>query len=226
MKIRLNHSWDLSREDAATLQSELASLLTKKNYLDLKSLSIIASADAAYSKQDQIVYAAVLTLNYPSLSPIEEVTGSAKVMRGYSPGLLAFREGPLLLELFAKIKNIPQAIFFDGQGIAHPRGFGLASHLGLLLDIPSIGCAKASPVGICNLPADYFGAITPIIYKNEKVGAALRTRPGVKPVFISIGNRVDLETAITLTLRCCRGFRTPEPLRKAHIAANRIRGAG
>lgn len=223
MKISLNHSWDLTNKQATNLQSELASRLMLQNCLNLKSLSIVAAADAAYSKQDKKIHAAVLVFSYPSLSLIEEAQGSARVIRSYLPGLLAFREGPLLLELFSQIKNTPQVVFFDGQGIAHPRGFGLASHLGMLLGVSSIGCAKTALVGSCSSPANRFGATAPILYKNKKVGVALKTRKKVKPIFISVGNKIDLKRAVSLTLKCCRGFRMPEPLRQAHITANRIR---
>lgn len=223
MEIVFNHAWNLTPREAARLQSELASRLTLQNSVSLDSVSTIAAADAAYGKTDKQVYAAVLVFDFPSLTLRESLTQAAPASYSYSPGLLAFREGPLLLDLFSQIKSSPDVLLFDAQGIAHPRGFGLASHLGHLLDKPSIGCAKTLLVGKYEMPTDSRGAVSPLVHKHKEVGAAVRTRDGVKPVFVSVGNKIDLKTAIRLVLACSRAHRLPEPLRLAHLEANRLR---
>jgi deoxyribonuclease V len=137
----------------------------------------------------------------------------------YVPGLLSFREGPAVLDALDKLKSPPDLLIFDGHGLAHPRRFGLACHLGLLVDIPAIGCAKSRLCGQYEEPGPHRGDTMPLIDKGEVVGAAVRTRAGVKPVFVSIGHRVDLPTSIHYVLACCRGYRLPETTRWAHRLA-------
>ena len=137
----------------------------------------------------------------------------------YIPGLLSFREAPLILAACEQLDLIPDLVLVDGQGIAHPRRFGLASHLGLFLNIPTIGCAKSLLCGAHEIPDSEPGNYAEIIDKSEIIGAALRTKPGVKPVYVSIGHKIDLETAIRWVMNCCRGYRLPEPARLAHLAA-------
>jgi deoxyribonuclease V len=223
VEIVSSHSWDLSPEEAASLQSDLATRLVLASSVYLDTVSSLAAADAAYDKTDRRVYAAVVVFDFPSLVSKETVMGSALTSHDYSPGLLAFREGPLLLDLFSRLKSSPDVLLFDAQGIAHPRGFGLASHLGYLLDKPSIGCAKSVLVGEFEMPATSQGAFSPLVHENKVIGAAVRTRVEAKPVFVSVGNKIDLETAINLVLASCRGYRLPEPLRQAHMSANRLR---
>jgi deoxyribonuclease V len=147
---------------------------------------------------------------------VEEVTASGKVDFPYIPGLLSFRESPILLKAFAKIKSEPDVIILDAQGIAHPRGIGLASHIGLLLDKSSIGCAKTRLIGEYNEVGGEAGCHSPLTVKGKVVGAVLRTRRNVKPVFVSPGHKIDLNTSIDLILKSCRGYRLPEPVRQAH----------
>jgi deoxyribonuclease V len=141
----------------------------------------------------------------------------------YIPGLLSFREGPALTKAFEKLVRIPDMIIFDGQGIAHPRGIGLASHMGLILDIPAIGCAKSLLVGHHEDVGEEPGAWEPLLYQERLVGAALRTKKKVKPVFVSQGYKIGLEQALDVVMHCCRGYRLPEPTRQAHLAVNKLR---
>ncbi len=159
-------------------------------------------------------------MSYPELTLLEEATFSARVSFPYIPGLLTFREGPPLITAFAKLSQLPDFILFDGQGIAHPRGIGLAAHLGLILDRPAIGCAKSRLVGTHAPVGEKRGDWTGLIHQERQVGAVLRTRDRIKPVFVSQGHRIGLERAVTLVLACCRGYRIPEPTRRAHLAVN------
>jgi deoxyribonuclease V len=163
--------------------------------------------------------AAVVVLSYPDfeLVEVQVVTGSLDFP--YVPGLLTFREAPLILAACEKLIVTPDLIIVDGQGIAHPRRIGLASHLGLCLDVPTIGCAKSRLLGGYDEPDEAAGSFTDLLDNGEIIGAALRTRSGVKPVFVSIGHRINLSSAIDWVLACCRGYRVPEPTRLAHQAA-------
>ncbi len=162
-------------------------------------------------------------MRHPELTVIEEATFSARVSFPYIPGLLTFREGPPLLAAFAKLTQTPDVILFDGQGIAHPRGIGLAAHLGLILDRPAIGCAKSRLVGSHDRVGEKRGEWAELVYQDRQVGAVLRTRERIKPLFVSQGHRIGLERAVALVLSCCRGYRIPEPIRRAHLAVNRLR---
>ncbi|MCD6487548.1 MAG: endonuclease V [Syntrophobacterales bacterium] len=137
--------------------------------------------------------------------------------------MLTFREGPILLEAFRKLSSPPDVIIFDGHGISHPRGIGLASHMGLFLNIPSIGCAKTRLVGSYDETGNEPGDFSPLVHNGEIMGAVLITKKNVKPVFVSQGHKIGLKKAIDITLSCCRGYRLPEPTRKAHLAVNEIR---
>jgi deoxyribonuclease V len=142
----------------------------------------------------------------------------------YVPGLLTFREAPLILAAFEKLTVTPDLVMVDGQGIAHPRRIGLAAHLGLCLGIPAIGCAKSRLIGEYAEPENESGSYTELSDKGEVIGAVVRTKAGVKPVYVSIGHMIDLPSAIDRVLDCCRGYRLPEPTRLAHIAAGRVTG--
>ena len=153
---------------------------------------------------------------------VETVTAKGKVDFPYIPGLLSFRESPILLKAFAKIMSTPDVVILDAQGIAHPRGIGLASHIGLLLDKPSIGCAKTRLIGDYNEVGEEVGCYSHLTVKDKVVGAVLRTRKNVKPVFVSPGHKIDLDTSIDLVLNSCRGYRLPEPIREAHNLVKKI----
>lgn len=184
---------------------------------------LVAGADVSYSRGSDVFFSSVVVFEMPGMNIVEEFTAKDRVDFPYIPGLLSFREAPVLIKAFEGIKNAPDVIIFDGHGIAHPRGLGLASHMGLILDCPSIGCAKKILVGDYDPVGNEVGDHTPIVYKGDVVGAVLRTRQNVKPVFISPGHKMDVSSAIEIVMRTCRGYKLPEPTRRAHLSVNRFR---
>lgn len=217
------HRWDVTCREAVAIQEELRERLILADAGVPEPIRTIAGADISYDRGSDLFFAAVVLMNYPDLSPLEEASFAARVSFPYVPGLLSFREGPPLLEAFGRLERTPDVVLFDGQGIAHPRGIGLASHLGLLLDLPAIGCAKSLLVGEHGRVGERRGDWAELVYRERGVGAALRTREKVKPVFVSQGHRIGLPRAVELVLSCCRGCRLPEPIRRAHLAVNRLR---
>ncbi|MFC1828689.1 deoxyribonuclease V [Thermodesulfobacteriota bacterium] len=206
------HSWKLSYQEAAGLQKKLAAQVIREDRLE--TVNTIAGIDV--SVKNDLARAAVVVLNYPDLETIDAVTATRRADFPYIPGLLSFREGPVILDALEKLSIIPNLLIFDGQGIAHPRRLGIACHIGLLVDIPAIGCAKTRLCGQYQEPSLERGSHTPLLDGEEIVGTVLRTRSRVKPVFVSIGHRVDLSASINYTLSCCKGFRLPETTRRAH----------
>jgi deoxyribonuclease V len=189
-------------------------------------IRIVAGADISCNKGDDRVYAAVVLLDAANLEVIEEATYIGRTSVPYIPGLLSFREGPALLQAFGNLRKRPDVVLFDGQGIAHPRGLGLAAHMGLILDIPSVGCAKTRLIGAFEEPGAKRGQLSPLIHDGEQIGAVLRTKDHVKPVFVSQGHRVSLESAVDVVLHSTRRYRIPEPIRCAHILVNKMRVEG
>ena len=161
---------------------------------------------------------AVVVLSYPELELLEQAVVDAEVTFPYVPGLLSFRETPVLLEPLSRVRK-PDLLLVDGHGFAHPRRFGIACHLGLLLDVPAVGCAKSRLCGEHDEPDRDAGSQAPLLDGDQVIGAVLRTRDGVKPVYVSVGHRIGLAEAVEWVLRCCRGLRLPEPTRLAHQAA-------
>ncbi len=189
-------------------------------------METIGGGDVAYSKNEDLFFGAIVVLSFPDMEILDTATAEGKIPFPYISGLLSFREGPIVIKAFQKLKLKPSVMIFDGQGIAHPRGMGFASHMGLWLDLPSIGCAKTPLLDEFASPGLSKGSLEWIRKAGEKVGAVLRTRENVKPVFISPGHGIDLSTSIRLVLDSCKGFRFPEPLRKAHQLAERaLQGA-
>ncbi len=188
-------------------------------------LGLVAGADVSYSKGSDVFFSSVVVFEMPGMSIVEESTAKDRVDFPYIPGLLSFREAPVLIKAFEGVKNTPDVVIFDGHGIAHPRGIGLASHMGLILDLPSIGCAKKILVGDHEPVGNEVGDHTPILYKDSVVGIALRTRQNVKPVFVSPGHKMDISSAIEIVMRTCRGYKLPEPTRQAHLSVNRFRAS-
>lgn len=213
--------WPTDYKGAVAVQEALRGSIVKSRRTG--RVRLVAGADVSYSKGSDTYHAGVVVMTYPGLEVVEEAHASGKSGFPYIPGLLSFREGPITLAAFEKLKHVPDLIIFDGQGIAHPRGIGLASHIGLLLDIPSIGCAKSVLVGEYDEPGRQRGESSPLTYKCDTVGAALRTRDKVKPVYVSIGHRVSLDYAKEMVLGCGGGYRLPEPTRRAHLLVNRVR---
>ena len=215
MEIPPSHPSTLAPRQAFELQRELAQKVVVENCLG--EVRTVAGVDVGIKGGE--ARAAVVVLEYPSLQPIDQATANLPVEMPYIPGLLAFREGPAILEALRQLSTVPDCLIFDGQGLAHPRRLGIASHIGVLLDRPSIGCAKSRLCGIAAEPAEEAGSYTFLYDGEEVIGAAVRTRTRVSPVYVSIGHRVDLETAIKLVLNCCRGRRLPETSRLAHRVA-------
>jgi deoxyribonuclease V len=211
------HNWNVSTLEARVIQEKFASQISRE--CRVKAPLLIAGVDISVNRFDKTGRGAVVVLSYPSLEIVETSVVTDSVTFPYIPGLLSFREIPLLLAAFEKINNIPDLVMVDGQGIAHPRRMGIASHLGLVLNIPTIGCAKSRLCGQHDIPETKAGSYTELKDREEVIGAVLRTRDGVKPVYVSIGHMIDLPAAIHWVEACCRGYRLPEPTRLAHQAA-------
>jgi len=211
------HGWRVSSAQASEIQIRLASLVSKVG--ELTRPRYIAGVDISVDRARGMGRGAVVVLSYPSLEVAEVETVEDSIDFPYVPGLLSFREAPITLAACEKLEITPDLIMVDGQGIAHPRRLGLASHLGLFLDTPTIGCAKSRLCGSHDTPAEEPGNYAELTDNGEIIGAVLRTKAGVKPVYVSIGHKIDLESAIHWTLQCCRGYRLPEPTRLAHLAA-------
>lgn len=221
MRFKRLHPWRVGYKKAVSIQDRLRESLVLKGFRGLPR--IIAGADVAYSKRTEKVYAGVVVLDFRSMKPLDMASATAEAGFPYIPGLLSFREAPALLKAFRRLKTEPDVVLFDGQGIAHPRGLGLASHMGLLLDKPSVGCAKEVLVGDYTPVGITAGSYSYLMYKGKRVGAAVRTRRLVKPVFVSPGHRITLPSSIRIVLRSCRGYRLPEPLRWAHNMVSQLR---
>ena len=209
------HEWNLTQDEAKALQRELAKQVIREDRLD--EVRHVAGVDMAMNEISGMARAAVVLLSYPKLEVIEQHVYEEPLRMPYIPGLLSFREIPCILGAFDLLKQQPELVMVDGQGIAHPRRLGIASHLGLWLDLPTIGCAKSILTGSYNKAAlsEQAGSWVPIVYRKEVIGAAVRTRTRVNPMFISLGHRISLETSIRYVLACSRGYRLPEPTRQA-----------
>ncbi len=216
MQYRDLHSWDVTPEEARQLQNELRTQVVGTDRFG--KINTVAGADIGFKKD--IARASVVVLSFPELQVVESVVTESPVRFPYIPGLLSFREIPPLLTAFTQLQTEPDLVIVDGQGIAHPRRFGLASHLGLVLDKPTIGCAKSRLWGRYEEPETEQASYTYLMDKDEVIGAAVRTRKNVQVVYISIGHRISLDSARTWTLACCRGYRLPETTRYAHNAAS------
>ena len=216
MKARALHPWRVSHAQAVGVQEALRPRLVAAPLP--KDPRWVAGADVAYSRRTHRVYAAVVLVELPSLETVESVGVTRAATFPYIPGLLSFREVPALLDAFEQLSRAPDVLVFDGQGLAHPRRFGLACHAGLLLDAPSIGCAKTRLVGEHGPVPNHRGASLPLRVAGETVGAVVRTREGVNPVFVSPGHRADTPSAVALVLALAARYRLPEPQRRAHHA--------
>lgn len=219
MKAQHLHDWQMTPLQARQTQLELASMVSTQN--EVCDVRLIAGVDISASDTEGFARAAVVVLSYPELKTAEAKIIEQRVTFPYIPGLLSFREAPLILAACEELDSEPDLILIDGQGIAHPRRLGLASHLGLLWDKPTIGCAKSRLCGEHQLVPQEPGSYAELVDKGEVVGAVLRTRRGVNPIYVSIGHKLDLQAAIAWVLRCCSGFRIPEPTRLAHLAAGK-----
>ena len=218
---KIVHPWDLKPDAAIALQSKLAPRVIQKSRIKSAEIATVAGVDAGY--KDDSAHAAVVVLDLADLKVLEKAVATKPVSFPYVPGMLAFREGPVILEAMGKLTLRPDLLIVDGQGIAHPRRFGIASHIGLLTDIPSIGCAKTILWGDYQEPQLSRGSIAYLTDGDETIGAVVRTRTAVKPVLVSIGHLMDLKDSIQIVLKSCRGYRLPEPIRCAdHLAREQI----
>jgi deoxyribonuclease V len=221
MEIKKLHNWNLSYSQAITLQKQLCE---KVQLVELKNHpKTIAGIDCAFSRDKKRIIACVVLLKLPGFEPIETENAVQKLTFPYIPGLLSFRESPACIAAVEKLKHEPDAFIIDGQGIAHPRRFGLACHLGLFFDKPTVGCAKSRLTGSFEDPAPEKGSFSPLKDGREVIGAVVRTRTNVEPVFVSVGNKCSLKNAIEITLNCITKYRIPEPTRLAHQLVSRIR---
>ena len=221
MRIRKLHSFNVPYDEAVRIQRELSERISFSRLPS--SYRYVAGADVAYSKKDSALYAAIVVLEYPSGKEVVSHMLKGAATFPYIPGLLSFREAPLLLRAFEEIPVPPDVVMFDGQGIAHPRGVGLACHVGLFLDVPSIGCAKSRLVGEHEQPGEKRGSRAPLLYKDKTVGAVVRTKDRVRPVFVSPGHKVDIEGSVRVVLETFGGYRLPEPTRLAHLLSQKAK---
>ncbi len=218
------HRWDVSPKEAIHIQESLRHRLQLDIYP--KRVDTVAGIDVSYNRGSHQLYAAIVTLdikNGPPFPLIEKATGSYKTDFPYIPGLLSFREIPVVLKAWERLSIRPDCIICDGQGIAHPRRFGIASHLGLIVDLPSIGCAKSLLTGTYRDPPTPRGGQVPLVDKEEVVGAIIRSKKDVSPIYISQGHKITLHRAIEIVLSADTGYRLPEPIRMAHRLVNQKR---
>ncbi len=231
MKIHRQHQWDLTPQEAIALQQSLRQEIITTDQSDpietdliktdpIKTLQTVAGIDVGFEDGGNITRAAVVALSFPTLQVIEKAVARRPTSFPYVPGLLSFREVPAVLEALTKLKVTPDLLLCDGQGTAHPRRFGIACHIGLLTDCPSIGVGKSRLVGTHPEVPDEKGAWVALKHQGEIIGAVLRTRVGTKPLYISPGHRVSLETAIDVVMRCTTKYRLPETTRQAHKLAS------
>ncbi len=215
MEYKELHGWDVTTDEARQIQIELRHQIVQINRFD--KIKTVAGVDIGI--RNNVATASVVVLNFPTLQVVDGIVVESHINFPYIPGYLSFREIPPLLVAFARLQTEPDLIIVDGQGIAHPRGFGLASHLGLILDKPTIGCAKSRLCGQYTEPDLEKGAWSNLIYNHDIIGIALRTRTNVSVVYVSVGHLISLETAREVTLACCPKYRLPETTRLAHQAA-------
>jgi deoxyribonuclease V len=211
------HQWNVTPEEAISIQHDLRKQVFVQN--DFDKINLVAGIDVGYSKKGNKMSAAIVILTYPALELKTFVCSQQKVTFPYMTGLLSFREAPVILKAYERLKEIPDVMICDGHGIAHPRQFGLASHIGILTGIPTIGVAKKLLTGRHDpIPAKK-GSIVPLLSNNHQIGAVLRTRTNVKPIYISVGHKISLSKAIEIVFGCTTGFRLPETTRWAHNLA-------
>lgn len=219
MNIKPLHEWNLSTREAIELQKQLAYEVIETDDF-LPPVKTVAGIDLGYDAKTDTCRAVVVVLNFPGLQLIEKAEAILPIQFPYVPGLLSFRETPVAVKALEKLQITPDLILCDGQGIAHPRHFGIACHIGLLADVPTIGVAKSVLVGKFEILGESRGNTADLIYKNEKLGVALRTKDKVQPVYISVGHKIKLETAVDYVLKCTPKYRLPETTRLADQLAS------
>jgi deoxyribonuclease V len=221
---RCLHTWDVTPAEAIRLQETLRPLVISRDDAP-RVLRTVAGMDVSYDRRSPWIFAAVVVLRLPALEVVDHAAVRARATFPYVPGLLSFRESPAGLEAWERLRTRPDCLLCDGHGYAHPRRFGLACHFGLLVDLPTIGCAKSVLVGEYREPGKKRGSLSDLVHDGEVVGVATRTRNGTSPVFVSAGHRVSLRRAVEIVLACSPRYRIPEPIRQAHTLVNRLRSA-
>lgn len=211
-RVTMQHRWDVSPDEAIAIQQRLRAEIPPGEPTTLDQIHMVAGVDASYR---EIGRAAIAVFSFPDLALIEQVTATREVTFPYVPGLLAFREAPVVLAALERLRLRPDLLMFDAQGYAHPRRLGLARHLGAYLDQPSIGCAKSRLIGAYDEPGQDAGAWAPLMDGGEEIGRVVRTKARTNPLFVSVGYRITLPLAVEVVLRCTRGYRLPEPTRIA-----------
>ncbi|HJZ57745.1 MAG TPA: endonuclease V [Gemmataceae bacterium] len=215
------HDWPTTTADAIELQRQLAGRVDTST--PLGRIDLVAGCDIAYATDSDRLFAAVVVLRAADLSVVEERTVTAEATFPYVPGLLSFREVPPLLSAFRELRHTPDVVMLDGQGIAHPRRFGLACHLGLWLGLPCLGCAKSWLLGDYAEPGSKAADTSPLSIGMDQVGVVFRSAAGAKPVFVSPGHRIDIASSVAVVRATLSGYRQPAPTRAAHMAGNRFR---
>jgi deoxyribonuclease V len=217
MRLRSLHRWDVSPREAIEIQRKLAARVIRHG--SPCRVRHVAGVDISVDRVKALGTGAVAVLSFPDLDLVEVAVATSPLTFPYVPGLLSFRETPVLAGALAQVQTPFDLLLVDGQGYAHPRRFGIACHLGLLLDVPTIGCAKSRLIGECAMPGVERGQKTDLFDKGQKIGSVLRTRSSVSPLYISVGHCIGQRQAEEWVLRCCRGYRLPQPARFAHQAA-------
>ena len=219
----LRTNWNLTPREAMHFQERLRERVILED--QFQPIRLVAGADLGFDPETDLAFAGVIVYRFPELEEVDRRMAQRKLRFPYVPGLLSFRESPVLLAAFARLRTEPDLILIDGHGRAHPRLFGIACHIGVLFDRPTIGCAKSLLVGEYAEPGEQSGAATPLMFRGERVGVVLRTRKNVRPIFVTQGHRVSLESAVKLVRRCLDGFRIPKPTREADRYVRELRRA-
>jgi deoxyribonuclease V len=225
MEHRSLHGWDVTPQQAVEIQQRLRSRLIADGDDGRRSFRTVAAMDVSYDRRSPWLFAAIVVMRLPEFAVLETASVRTRAQFPYVPGLLSFREAPAGLQVWEQLQTRPDCLICDGHGYAHPRRFGLACHFGVLVDLPTIGFAKRVLVGEFAPPRRERGSMTELIDGGEVIGAALRTREGAAPVFVSVGHRISLARAAATILACSARYRIPEPSRRAHALVNRLREA-
>lgn len=225
MDYRRPHRWDVTPQEAIRIQQDLCTKIVARDE-ERTDFRTVAGMDVSYDKRSPWLFAAIVVMRLSGFQVVETAGARAQARFPYIPGLLSFRESPAGLEAWEKLCTRPDCLICDGHGYAHPRRFGFACHFGLLADLPTIGFAKSVLVGTFKAPGAKRGDTSDLVDAGEVIGAAVRTREGAEPVFVSVGHRITLARAVATVLACASGYRIPEPIRMAHTLVNRLRAAG
>jgi deoxyribonuclease V len=218
LRLHHEHAWNVAPAEAREIQERLRRMVETTDRLD--AIETVAGVDVGFDRRKGLTRAAVAVLSFPGLELLEQTVVTEPTRFPYVPGLLSFREAPAILAALDRLERLPDVLLCDGQGVAHPRRLGIACHLGVLTDLPSIGVAKKRLVGSHEEPGNSRGDWVPLTHKGEIIGAVLRSRSGVKPIYVSSGHRVSLDTAVDLVMRCTTRFRLPETTRRADKLAS------